>query len=59
MLPAPPEPAVAVADTLVPAQTAPVATEGVNVPVTGIAFMVIAPETAVVTAGVQFHVMVQ
>jgi hypothetical protein len=35
MVPVPPLPAVAVADTLVPVQTAPAAGEGVSVPATG------------------------
>jgi hypothetical protein len=35
MVPVPPEPAVAVADTLDPVQTAPAAGEGVSVPATG------------------------
>jgi hypothetical protein len=40
MVPAPPLPAVAVAETLVPVQTAPTAGEGVSVPATGRAFTV-------------------
>jgi hypothetical protein len=40
MVPAPPEPAVAVLDTLVPVQTAPAAGEEVSVPANGKAFTV-------------------
>ena len=47
----PPEPAVNVAETLVPAHTPPAATEGVNVPETGMALIVIAPDTVLVTVG--------
>ena len=59
IVPAPPEPAVAVADKLVPTQTAPAATEGVKVPETGIALIVIAPETLLVTVGVQVPLTIQ
>ena len=38
MVPAPPVPAVAVADTSVPVQTVPEAGDGVNVPDAGMAF---------------------
>ena len=40
MVPAPPVPAVAVAEMVVPLQTAPVAIEGVRAPETGIALIV-------------------
>ena len=40
MVPAPPEPAAAMAETLVPVQMAPAAGVGVRVPDTGNAFMV-------------------
>ena len=55
----PPEPAVNVAETLVPAHTPPAATEGVNVPETGMALMDIAPDTALVIAGVQDPLTIQ